>query len=86
VEDHIASGKRSFNRGRIAQIALDGLGSSFANKIGNVAQIACRTHEEAQIGSLFGQHARNMTAQESSGAGDESFHDSAVSSWLLALS
>ena len=80
VKYNFATGQRFLNRSRVAQVTHNSIGV----QILNVAQIARRPHQQPQPGSLFRQDARNMTAQKSRGAGDESQH-LALSFWLLAL-
>ena len=81
VKYDVAAGKRLLNRSRVAQVA----GHPLRIQALNVAQIAGRPHQQPQLGSLFRQNARNMTAQKSGSAGNESQH-LALSSQLSALS
>ena len=70
VKHNVAAGKRLLNRSRIAQVAQHPIGIQPVK----VAQIARRPNQQPQLGSLFRQNARNMTAQKSGGAGDKSQH------------
>jgi hypothetical protein len=68
VKYDVAAGKRLLNRSRIPQVA----NYSICVQPVKVAQIARRPHQQPQLGSLFRQNARNMTAQKSSGSSDKS--------------
>ena len=70
VKHHIAASKRLLDRSRVAQIA----DRSIRVQAVQVAQIARRPHQQPQLGSLFRQHARNMTTQKSRGTGNKSQH------------
>ena len=64
----MAARKRLLNRSRVAQIADDPIRVQALQ----VVQIAVRPYQQPQLGALFRQDARNMTAQKSGSAGDES--------------
>src|SRR5208282_3067509 len=68
MKNDVTARQRLLQRGRVAQIADDAIRMQALK----VAQSARRPHQQPQLGSLFRQNARNMTAQKSGSAGDES--------------